>query len=394
MTTYDEKQRYYKINKVFWRWKLQDGNEGCQRVYDVSLSFALPPPDLPTPPAATMPLPPRQKRDAGNDIVAILSAPRRLKVWLETPDPPKPPKPALAKKPEVVVPPFDIQEIPGAMRKEFMPVSAKLMERWFAGALNYSPTRDDERAEINQNGQPYPPSMIDKTTIKLDWILGYPRAKTQYEALLNHSWLTTPKAVDALAIKSKPFRAPYAKIDAWALSGKDIATLHRHFQFQFVGVGGSPSQKFDQLLSSEIDNDGVPDDLTGSLGSFNIYASIAHATFDRDTRRATISSVFVYVKDNYTFTDNPGQPSQYLGHWSRDGVIIVPATGAAELAGIPWPDYPVSIGNARVRGNVHYAVRNSSFREWQKIHRRGGDFIVYSDYRVVTLSQPIEIVFL
>ena len=34
------------------------------------------------------------------------------------------------------------------MRKEFMPVSAKLMERWFAGALDYSPTTDDEKAGI------------------------------------------------------------------------------------------------------------------------------------------------------------------------------------------------------------------------------------------------------
>lgn len=63
------------------------------------------------------------------------------------------------------MPPFDLQEIPGAMRKEFMPVSAKLMEKWFAGPLNYSPTTRDKIKGINQDGQPYPPSMIDTTTI-------------------------------------------------------------------------------------------------------------------------------------------------------------------------------------------------------------------------------------
>lgn len=51
------------------------------------------------------------------------------------------------------------------MRKEFMPVSAKLMEKWFAGPLNYSPTTRDKIKGINQDGQPYPPSMIDTTTI-------------------------------------------------------------------------------------------------------------------------------------------------------------------------------------------------------------------------------------
>ena len=56
--------------------------------------------------------------------------------------------------------------------------------------------------------------------------------------------------------------------------------------------------------------------LTGSLGSFNFYAAIGNATFDLDARHATVTSIVVYVKDNYTFTDDTGKPSQYLGHWS------------------------------------------------------------------------------
>jgi hypothetical protein len=68
--------------------------------------------------------------------------------------------------------------------------------------------------------------MIDKTTIKLERILGYPRAKAQYDALLYQSWLTTRKAVDALTRKLKPLRASYGRVDAWVLSGKYIASLH------------------------------------------------------------------------------------------------------------------------------------------------------------------------
>jgi hypothetical protein len=75
-------------------------------------------------------------------------------------------------------------------------------------------------------------------------------------------------------------------------------------------------------------------------------------------------------------------------------VIIVPATAAAGIADIAWIDYPVAVGNVCVRGNVHYPVRNSSFRQWQQIHQRGGDFIVYSDYRVITFNPPIELRFL
>ncbi|WP_287727587.1 DUF6402 family protein [Burkholderia sp.] len=47
----------------------------------------------------------------------------------------------------------------------------------------------------------------------------------------------------------------------------------------------------------------------------------------------------------------------------------------------------------RVVGNVYYPVRNNSFREWQQRHRRGGDFVIFSDHRYVTLREPIRLRF-
>ncbi|MEK6357695.1 MAG: DUF6402 family protein [Burkholderia cenocepacia] len=47
----------------------------------------------------------------------------------------------------------------------------------------------------------------------------------------------------------------------------------------------------------------------------------------------------------------------------------------------------------RVRENVYYPVRNSSFRQWQLRHQRGGDFVIFSDYRYITLRQPIQLRF-
>lgn len=189
----------------------------------------------------------------------------------------------------------------------------------------------------------------------------------------------------------RPLRTPYGQVDAWELSGRDLHTLHAKFQFQFVGVESSLGQKFEQFAAREWSNKGVPDDLTGSLGSFDFYAAIGSATFNREANRATITSVILYVRNPYTFTDKNGEPSQYLGHWSRNGVVIVPAPVGAGLLGGTFPDYPVAVGDMRVRGNVYYPVRNSSFRRWQQIHHRGGDFIIYSDYRLVRLPRPIEI---
>nr|WP_254608176.1 DUF6402 family protein [Burkholderia lata] len=65
----------------------------------------------------------------------------------------------------------------------------------------------------------------------------------------------------------------------------------------------------------------------------------------------------------------------------------------AGAAGIPRAEYPVAVDDTRVSGNVYYPVRNGSFREWQQRHHRGGDFVVFSDYRYVTLREPIKLRF-
>lgn len=384
---------YYKINRLLWRWRK---TEGARIVYEARLSIDKTPPPLPTqlePKARPKPKPkPDSMTRLVDDIGAAINAFSRFKTWLNTPDPPKP-APVKQRKVETV-PRFDIQEIPKAMRKEYMPVAAKLMERWFAGRLNYSPTYRDEVNEINQDGQPYPPDMYDMTTIKLDWVLKKSRAKAQFENLQRLHRLTTANARKAIRDSLLPYRTAYGEIDALAICKGDLRTLHKHFEFQFSGVESSLSQKIDVFIDQRVHNGGVPDDLTAALGSFNFYAAIGYARFNREASRATISTIVVYIKDNYTFTDKPNEPSQYLGHWSKNGIVIVPATGAAGIARIHWLDYPVTVGDMRVKGNVYYPVKNGSFRDWQRRHDRGGDFVVFSDHRLITLPQPIVVDFI
>lgn len=330
-----------------------------------------------------------------NALMAAAEALGRFKKWLDTPQEParSAPAPPAEHEKDPTIAPLDIQEIPGAMRRLFMPVSARLMERWFAGALNYSPTDRDEALCINQEGQPYPPDMYDMKSVKLEWVLKYPRARAQYNALQQRERLTTPRAVESLRRCLSRVRMTDTTIDALALCNGNLAELHKRFQFQFAGVESTFGQKLDEFILQRLTNSGLPDDLTGALGSFNIYAAVAYAEFDRDARHATITSIYLYVRDNYTFSDRTGEQSQYLGHWNHKRVVLVPATGAAGIAGIRWLDYPVVAEGKRSRGNIYYPVRNKSFREWQLRHRRGGDFVIFSDYRCVTLPEPIEIEF-
>ncbi|KIP19798.1 hypothetical protein KY49_3280 [Burkholderia sp. MSHR3999] len=382
---------YYSINKLLWRWKRHD--DACWIVPDVALSLDRPPPDTlcvqPSPPAP--PKPPRRKPEVGDTLLAMMDAHSRFKTWLNTPDPPKPPKPAPTPK-QPQVPPFDIQEIPGAMRKEMMPVAAKLMERWFAGELNYGRTDDDTKAEINQRGEPYPSSMYDMTTVKLDWALKPRRAREQYDYLIS-SAIRTPKAKEQLGKILGRYKRPGVKLDVWVMCGENLRNLHRHFQFTFARVGSTLAQKITEDIDARFHSNGVPDDLNGALGSFNLYAAPAYVTFDVDGRFAEVSGIYVYIKDSYDFTDKAGQISQYLGHWSKDGIIVLDYNGFVGYLNRPelYRAYAVTMGDPSVKGNVYYPVHNSDFREWAIKHQRGGDFVVYSDYRFVPIYPPMKV---
>lgn len=380
---------YYKWNKLIPYFSKEDG---ARIVREVSLSLDRAPPVIKEPKPPPAPAPKSPKPQPGDGLLKTMELYTRYKTWLETPDPPKAPKPVEQEK---TVPPFDIQEIPGAMRKLHLPVSAALMERWFAGRLNYSPTTADEKAEINQDGKPYPPDMYDTTTIKLDWIRKFTRTKERFDLLINEairSDIARKQLYDMLA----PYKETYVDLFPDELCKKDPVLLHRHFQFQRVGVDGTFAQKINLLLTSQWERSGAPDDLTGALGSFVIYAAIGHArvTWNIEARRKTamVTGIWMYVKDNYTFTDDKGERSQYLGHWSSNGVIVIPLDAVAETSPyIPYIDSPVTLGDPLVKGNVYYPVYNSDFRQWAIKHQRGGDFVTYSDRRYVPVVPPIRI---
>ncbi|WP_198082956.1 DUF6402 family protein [Variovorax sp. E3] len=308
----------------------------------------------------------------------------RFQQWLKSP----PPAPADKTEPAKTVPPFDIQDIPGAMRKLGAPLGAQLMDKWFAGPLNYSPTSGDERNGINQNGVPYPPSMIDTTSVKIDWVLRFERARKGLDFLM--SQLETPPALKIAANALRPYRNR-RDIWPWLECKGDIPSFHKAFQFQLAPVEGTLSQKLAQFVTQSLFNEGAPDDLTCVLGSFNLYAAISYAYFDHKNKAAVVTHVSVYVKDNFTFTDKKGEASQYLGHWSRSHVAIVPVHEAAALANIGWVGYPVVQGDVHAKDAVLYPVRNSDFRAWQRKHNQGGDFVIYTDRFTMKLDTPIRV---
>ncbi len=311
---------YFKINKLVWKWKLCEGDDGGIPACDVGLSMAMAPPGKELPVKPSTPVMRADKRDSldkmVDDLERIARTFSRFKKWLDTPDPPRQPKSVENRK---EVPPFDIQQIPDAMRKEHMPVSAKLMERWFAGQLNYSVTSKDQSSEINQNGELYPESMIDRTTIKMDWILKHARAKRQYDSLVNAD-IYGSRAYEVLKAILGRYRGR-GDVSPWAVSGHDIRKLHKGFQFQRAAVESSFEQKALQAVR-RLPNAGVPDDLTGALGAFNLYAAVARVTFDAGNKKATVTHIVVYVRDSYSFEGTSDSRSQgAFNRSSQHGIV-------------------------------------------------------------------------
>jgi hypothetical protein len=93
------------------------------------------------------------------------------------------------------------------------------------------------------------------------------------------------------------------------LCGESPQELHKHFQFQNTGVAGTLHDNLVRQLRAGKETFGSPNDLVAGLGSFNFYAAIGHARFSSDqsslsgTRIAEITGIWVYVRDNYGFSE-------------------------------------------------------------------------------------------
>ena len=186
-------------------------------------------------------------------------------------------------------------------------------------------------------------------------------------------------------------KAPYRKrsnVSAWNETNGDFLKFHQQFQFQRQAVNSSWGERISNFLDGST-NGGVPTDLVGALGTFNLFAAVDFASFDHQKNEASVGFIWVYVRDPYEFSDD-----QYLGHWSASHVAVVPAHQLSMAAGkADWLKYPVvqAGANARVAGSVLYPVTNKDYRDWRARHKQGGDFMIYSDRIPVKVNPPIRV---
>ncbi|MDA7014167.1 DUF6402 family protein [Pseudomonas cerasi] len=317
------------------------------------------------------------------------------------------------------LPKFDLQDVPLAMDKIGWPTAAKIARRWFANPKHI------------YNDQPNSVQPIDDTTVTLKWALKYGSVAEKFNELVEEK-IYSEKAI--AGAKQKILKHVKNKFDDSSSAAnlsfdtspwiRDIRQFHIDWQIQF------------QAISTRNTLDGLSlTDLTATLGNFNIYAAIGMVEvavekfyrYDDKGRTktfcaeatATITSVYTYLKDNYSFNDKNDGNSQYLGHWNKndmilsysavvsdlvDGKKIHTNMGSAPIAEtkVNWDylpggqiDKPVDKRTGVVRKfmekDVYWPVYNSSYSEWREKHGRGGDFMIYSRPEIHKLKKPIII---
>ena len=301
------------------------------------------------------------------------------------------PSVAAPARPRSEAAPLELTDIPGAMQKMGWHVAAALLNKWF----HYTPKNEATNSFQKGHGYhsdgsgAYPRDRIDTTTVKLDWILSFPRAARVFKELQNTDRLGNNAALQSFLARLYSYKHYDGWINPLHACGNDIHRLHRNFQFQRALVDTSALEKAETFFRAMLHH-GLPDDLAGALGGFEFCAAIAKARIKPVWRgsEVQITKVALYMHNPYSFFDDAGG-SQYLGHWNRDGIALVPFGFAAQKAGFgSWSHYAVQPEGPY--GRTFWPVHNSDFRRWQEQHNAGGDMVLYSDYRIVTLKTPVR----
>jgi hypothetical protein len=227
----------------------------------------------------------------------------------------------------------DVTQIAAIMRANKWDKGAALMDSWFARKVAIKP----------KYGLP------DTTTITMNWVLGFTRARAIYDTLMKeHIWrnaaaqreIASMLRANKLVTPNASFRRSFGKLELPAPQ-QDAVYVN-------------------QRAMTEMSSDS--DDLNAALARFVFNVVVAGEVSSAGTSgyQVTVREVGVYVKDSYDF-----EGDQFLGYWDADDnsmSMLNPFSGTR--------------------------IDNAAFRAWRTSNGRGGDFQVYTDVKRTWLPSP------
>ena len=233
---------------------------------------------------------------------------------------------------------FSLVDIPAIMRAQGWSIGAALLESWFSRPASIAPAYDAP----------------DVSTVKMSWVLEFSRAKEVYDKLIRERIWQNAAA-----------RQEIARM----LHERGLLKTDRSIEVSFGDFRLHPSQLDDDQINfrpvkMDAWNGSYPlDDLSAALGNF-VFVVLVSGTVrsdgSPDGHRVAISRVGVYVRDSFDFNG-----VQFLGFWDRDDNSV---SSINPLSGT--------------------RVSNADFRRWREQTQKGGDFMIFSDLKVIRLTRP------
>ena len=264
---------------------------------------------------------------------------------------------------------FKLSDIPATMRKKGWTVASKLMERWFSNPA-WAITPEDKQDAPGTLDIQRTPVQIDTTSVTMQWFLGFPRARSLHDQLLNGT--------------GEPGGMPHWK----NIKAKDslVKKLRRSNKFtnqvETFGHGLSSPQLSSQCLLNEIKYDADArkdplDDLFGALGDFVLRVAGAgrvEPKFDGNKKivgyRIHVERLGIFIRDVYDF-----EGFQPLGYWNFKDV----KKGYIFKEDVSIVGRCMDIDAGKTPDDRYFDVENEDFREYRMIFNKGGDFVIYSD---------------
>jgi len=231
---------------------------------------------------------------------------------------------------------IDITKIPGIMRFHGWNGGASLMESWQRRSASTAPSYST-------------PNMM----VTMDSVLKFKRAKDVYDkAVSEQVWVNAAAKAQLVS-----------RLRARGIFGSKCAMF---------GDLSQPASVVDANYVNfrAVDTGTTLDDLTATLGNFTFHFAVE---CEVDMKPASVAGKVhievtkagIYIVDSFDFNDLPNE-DQFLGYWDAG-------------------DNSVSYLNPFSGDSVH----NSDFRKWRAATNMGGDFMVYSDIKVIPISPAL-----
>jgi hypothetical protein len=256
-----------------------------------------------------------------------------------------------------------IRYIPKIMEDKGWEKGLQLQEKWFNGLKNSVPGKYADIANV----------------IKMEWVLGFPRAKAVYDKIINEKIWVNNAGKNALIkeLQQMRLRTPTNML---------MVTNFGDFSLsQIVNNKNQLAPQIDIHHYQERAFKENPDPTDKDLD--DLYAALANFVFrlaakgnitklnDQDYL-VTITEVGIYVRDSFDYNDEPISItsfktwiSQPIGYWSPDK----------------------NDASTSEKDDSYYFIQNSDYQAYRNQTGYGKDFLVYSDVKTVKVNDSFTV---